>query len=160
MASQKILANLKDPPPEIKYLKRFIREARKTDKFVIISYHCLFFVIQELMNLDESKKTAATKQYLSECFKFSELIVNFDKSNDQKIKQQGWGKKLLVNLSNDEAKQKITTMANNICKHADEIDRAGNGNKTTSAFNCAFVFYTILKQFEDRDLKIIEDATL
>lgn len=64
-----------------------------------------------------------------------------------------------VDVSRDEAKQKIVTMANNVFKHADDIDRAGNANKTTAAaFNSAFVFYTILKQFGDRDEKIIEAA--
>ena len=159
MASQKILTNLKDPPPELRHLKRFIREAKKTEKFVIIPYYCLLYGIQEAMNLDDSKKTATTKQYLSECLTILELLKDFDKSDDEKVQQQGWGKKLLVNLSNDEAKQKITNMANNVFKHADEIDRAGNANKTTAAaFNSAFVYYTILKQFGDRDPKIVEAA--
>eukprot|EP00483_Globobulimina_turgida_P002654 UN02658 len=50
-------------------------------------------------------------------------------------------------------------MAHNVFKHADEIDRAGKANKSTAAaFNSSFVFYTILKQFGDRDDQIVEAA--
>eukprot|EP00490_Sorites_sp_Unknown_P029154 CAMPEP_0114659824 /NCGR_PEP_ID=MMETSP0191-20121206/18609_1 /TAXON_ID=126664 /ORGANISM="Sorites sp." /LENGTH=137 /DNA_ID=CAMNT_0001886183 /DNA_START=267 /DNA_END=680 /DNA_ORIENTATION=- len=50
-------------------------------------------------------------------------------------------------------------MANNIFKHADDVDRKGQANKTTAAaFNSSYVFYEILKQFGDRDDEIIERA--
>jgi len=91
------------------------------------------------MKLDESKKTAVTKQWMAEQL----TLLEQNK----------------VDASRDEAKQKITSMANNVFKHADEIDRAGKANKTTAAaFNSAFVFYTILKQFGERDEQIVEAA--
>merc|ERR550539_567358 len=91
------------------------------------------------MKLDESKKTAVTKQWMGQ--QMSLLEEN------------------KVDASREEAKETITTMANNVFKHADDIDRAGNANKTTAAaFNSAFVFYTILKQFGDREESIVEAA--
>eukprot|EP01083_Nonionella_stella_P063967 166287_1 len=125
-------------PIELKQLKRFIREAKKTEKVSpVIAYYCRLYAIQEAMKLDESKKTMATKQWMSN--QMGELEQN------------------KVDMSRDEAKQKITTMAHNVFKHADEVDRAGKANKTTAAaFNSAFVFYTILKQFGERDETIVE----
>ena len=127
-------------PAELKPLKRFIREAKKTQKVSpIISYYCRLYAIQEAMKLDESKKTAVTKQWMGQQM----TLLEENK----------------VDASREEAKESITTMAHNVFKHADEIDRAGNANKTTAAaFNSAFVFYTILKQFGDRDESIVEAA--
>lgn len=129
-----------DLPAELKQLKRFIREAKKTEKVSpVIAYYCRLYAIQEAMKLDESKKTPTTKKWLSD--QMTALEQN------------------KVDVSREEAKLKITTMAHNVFKHADEVDRAGNANKTTAAaFNSAFVFYTILKQFGDRDEQIVEAA--
>eukprot|EP01083_Nonionella_stella_P090403 252569_1 len=129
-----------DLPMELKKMKRFIREAKKTEKVSpIIAYYCRLYAIQQAMKLDESKKTATTKQWMGQ--QMSLLEEN------------------KVDCSREEAKIKITSMAHNVFKHADEIDRAGKANKTTAAaFNSAFVFYTILKQFGDRDEQIIEAA--
>eukprot|EP00483_Globobulimina_turgida_P005837 UN05847 len=125
-------------PAELKQLKRFIREAKKTEKVSpVIAYYCRLYAIQEAMKLDESKKTVTTKQWMS--------------------LQMGKLEENAVDCSREQAKEKITSMAHNVFKHADEIDRAGKANKTTAAaFNSAFVFYTILKQFGDRNEQIAE----
>ena len=127
-------------PPELKALKRFIREAKKTAKVSpVISYYCRLYAIQEAMKLDESKKTDAVNQWMSA-------------QMDQLEQTQ-------ISASKDEAKQTITSMAHKVFKHADDVDRAGNANKqTAAAFNSAYVFYTILKQFGDRDESIVEAA--
>jgi len=129
-----------DLPAELKQLKRFIREAKKTEKISpVIAYYCRLYAIQESMKLDESKKTAASKQWMAA------QLTELEQSK--------------VDVSRDEAKQKITSMAHNVFKHADEVDRAGKADKTTAAaFNTAYVFYTVLKQFGDRDDQIVQAA--
>eukprot|EP01084_Bolivina_argentea_P013558 25453_1 len=131
------MANL---PIELKQLKRFVREAKKSEKISpVIAYYCRLYAIQEAMKLDESKKTSASKQWMSQQMTLLEANA--------------------VDVPRETAKTKIINMANNVFKHADEIDRAGKANKTTAAaFNSAFVFYEILKQFGDRDNDIIERA--
>ena len=129
-----------DLPPELKPLKRFIREAKKTAKVSpVISYYCRLYAIMEAMGMDESKKTAAIKQWIS---------AQMDQLEQNAVAE-----------SKEEAKQSITSMAHKVFKHADDVDRAGNANKqTAAAFNSAYVFYTILKQFGDREESIVEAA--
>ena len=129
-----------DLPAELKKLKRFVREAKKTQKVSpVIAYYCRLYAVQEAMKLDESKKTAASTQW---------TMAQMDQLESSKVE-----------VSREEAQQTITTMAHNVFKHADQIDRAGNANKSTAAaFHSAFVFYSILKQFGDRDNAIVEAA--
>lgn len=121
-----------EPPSELKHLKRFVREAKKTEKLSpVISYYCRLYAIQEAMKLDDGKKTSQTKQWIS-----SEI------SSLEKMPKQ--------DISKEKAQETVLSMANNVFEHADEVDRSGKADKqTAAAFNSAGVFYTILKQFGD-----------
>ncbi len=130
-----------DVPPELKSMKRFMREAKKTSKVKpVISYYCRLYAVQVAMRLPEDKKSPAVKGWLGD------QLGIMEKSNP--------------NVAKEEAQKEIETMADNVFSHADKVDREGNANKqTAAAFNSAFVFYEILKQFGERPPKV-RDALL
>jgi len=121
-----------EPPPELKNIKRFIREATKIEKTSpVVAYYCHLYAIQEAMKSNDSKKNPQVKQWISNA------ITNLEKMPKQDV-------------TKEKAQEAILLMANNIFDHADETDRLGNSDKQTAgAFNSAGVFYTILKQFGD-----------
>ncbi|ETO18982.1 hypothetical protein RFI_18259, partial [Reticulomyxa filosa] len=124
--------NADEVPPQLKNMKRFLREAKKLEKAKpVAAYYCRMYAVQETMKLPREKKDETVKLWLG--------------AQMTKLEQ------MKVSTTPEEAKNQVLALADSIYAQADKVDREGNATKNTAAaFNTCFILYEVLKQFGEQ----------